>query len=180
MNAKLSRQMTFLGLGVLAFYAGLLGTGQASLEILPQFAISAVIFLSSGKIMRQIADKLPTKERADEQEQEEPNWELRNLVLNWLAAATVVTFRRPSSTATLSRAKPSSSARLLMASARNCSSCFSATSSFTPSRLGVSDEPSGDSASVVMSAGDRAVFSRTPESFSATFERDTRSRLTST
>ena len=90
MNAKLSRQMTFLGLGVLAFYAGLLGTGHASLEILPQFAISAVIFLSSGKIMRQIADKLPAKERSDEQKQEEPNWELRNLVLNWVAAATVV------------------------------------------------------------------------------------------
>ena len=90
MNAKLSRQMTFLGLGVLAFYAGLLGTGQASLEILPQFAISAVIFLSSGKIMRQIAGKLPAKEQANEQEQEEPNWELRNLVLNWVAAATVV------------------------------------------------------------------------------------------
>ena len=92
MNAKLSRQMTFLGLGVLAFYAALLGTGQASLEILPQFAISAVIFLSSGRIMRQIADKLPAKEKTDEQEQEqeEPNWELRNLVLNWVAAATVV------------------------------------------------------------------------------------------
>ena len=90
MTSKLSRQMTFLGLGVLAFYAGQLGPGQDSLEILPQFAISAVIFLSSGKIMRQIADKLPSKERADEQKQEEPNWELRNLVLNWLAAATVV------------------------------------------------------------------------------------------
>lgn len=90
MNARLSRQMTFLGLGVLAFYACLLGTGQASLEILPQFAISAVIFLSSGKIMRQIADKLPEKEQPDEEEQEEPNWELRNLVLNWVAAATVV------------------------------------------------------------------------------------------
>ena len=90
MNAKLSRQMTLLGLGVLAFYAGLLGTGQASLEILPQFAISAVIFLSSGKIMRQIPDKLPDREQADGQQQEEPNWELRNLVLNWVAAATVV------------------------------------------------------------------------------------------
>jgi ABC-type Fe3+ transport system permease subunit len=90
MNAKLSRQMTFLGLGVLAFYAGLLGTGQASLEILPQFAISAVIFLSSGRIMRQIAERLPVKEHTDDQEQEEPNWELRNLVLNWVAAAAVV------------------------------------------------------------------------------------------
>jgi hypothetical protein len=90
MNTRLSRQMTFLGLGVLAFYAGMLGTGQASLEILPQFAISAVIFLSSGKIMRQLAEKLPAKEHRDTQEAEEPNWELRNLMLNWVAAATVV------------------------------------------------------------------------------------------
>ena len=90
MNAKLSRQMSMLGLGVLAFYAGLLGTGQASLEILPQFAISAVIFLSSGKIMRQIAAKLPEKESTEEEEVAEPNWELRNLVLNWVAAAAVV------------------------------------------------------------------------------------------
>lgn len=90
MNAKLSRQMSMLGLGVLAFYAGLLGTGQASLEILPQFAISAVIFLSSGKIMRQMAAKLPEKENTEEEEVTEPNWELRNLVLNWVAAAAVV------------------------------------------------------------------------------------------
>ncbi len=90
MNAKLSRQMTLLGLGVLAFYAGILGTGHASLEILPQFAISAVIFLSSGKIMRQIAAKLPEKEQPETEEIEEPNWDLRNMVLNWVAAAAVV------------------------------------------------------------------------------------------
>jgi len=90
MKAKLSRQMTLLGLGVLAFYAGVLGTGHASLEILPQFAISAVIFLSSGKIMKQMAEKLPAKEETEDEEVEEPNWELRNLVLNWVAAAAVV------------------------------------------------------------------------------------------
>ena len=90
MNAKLSRQMTMIGLGTLAFYACVLGTGHASLEILPQFAISAVIFLCSGKIMRQMAEKLPAKEQPESEEIEEPNWELRNLVLNWVAAATVV------------------------------------------------------------------------------------------
>ena len=90
MKAKLSRQMTLLGLGVLAFYAGVLATGHASLEILPQFAISAVIFLSSGKIMKQMAEKLPAKEETEGEEVEEPNWELRNLVLNWVAAAAVV------------------------------------------------------------------------------------------
>ena len=90
MNAKLSRQMTMIGLGTLAFYACVLGTGYASLEVLPQFAISAVIFLCSGKIMRQMAEKLPAKEQPESEEVEEPNWELRNLVLNWVAAATVV------------------------------------------------------------------------------------------
>jgi hypothetical protein len=90
MNAKLSRQMTMLGLGVLIFYAAILGAGIASLEILPQFAISAVIFLSSGKIMRQVADKLPAKKQSDEEEITEPNWELRNLILNWVSAATVI------------------------------------------------------------------------------------------
>lgn len=90
MNAKLSRQMTLLGLGALAFYASLLATGQATLEILPQFAISAVIFLSSGKIMRQFAEQQPARERPDGKELEEPDWELRNLVLNWVAAAAVV------------------------------------------------------------------------------------------
>jgi hypothetical protein len=90
MNAKLSRQMTMLGLGILAFYAAVMGTGQASFEILPQFAVSAVIFLSSGKIMRHLAKELPTNESKDGEEVEKPNWELRNLVLNWVAAATVV------------------------------------------------------------------------------------------
>lgn len=93
MNAKLSRQMTMIGLGTLAFYACVLGTGHASLEVLPQFAISAVIFLCSGKIMRQMAEKLPAKEQPESEEVEEveePNWELRNLVLNWVAAAAVV------------------------------------------------------------------------------------------
>ncbi len=89
-NAKLSRQMTMIGLGTLAFYACVLGTGYASLEILPQFAVSAVIFLGSGKIMRQMAAKLPAKEQSEKKEDEEPNWELRNLVLNWVAAAMVV------------------------------------------------------------------------------------------
>ncbi|MDT8440512.1 MAG: hypothetical protein RQ723_02485 [Desulfuromonadales bacterium] len=90
MNVKLSRQMTLLGLGVLAFYAAMLATGQVSLEVLPQFAISAVIFLSSGRIMRQMAAKLPAKEGSEDEPAPEPNWELRTLVLNWVAAGAVV------------------------------------------------------------------------------------------
>lgn len=88
MQNKLSRQMSLLGLGVLAFYASLLATGQASIEIMPQFVISAVIFLSSGRIMRQMAARLPGKEKNETKA--EPDWEHRTLVLNWVAAGTVV------------------------------------------------------------------------------------------
>ena len=62
MNSKLSLQMTLLGLGVLAFYAGMLATGRVSVEVLPQFAVSAIIFLCSGRVMRQMAARLPAKE----------------------------------------------------------------------------------------------------------------------
>jgi uncharacterized membrane protein len=91
MNSKLSLQMSLLGLGVLAFYAGMLASGQVSIEVLPQFVVSAVIFLCSGRVMRQIAAKLPGRETDDkEEEKPEPDWALRTMVLNWVAAATIV------------------------------------------------------------------------------------------
>ncbi len=40
--------------------------------------------------MRQMAEKLPAKEQSEDEERQEPDWEMRNLVLNWVAAATVV------------------------------------------------------------------------------------------
>ena len=67
MNAKLSIQMTLLGLGVMVFYAGLLATGQVSMEILPHYAISAIIFLCSGKMLRQMAARLPARDGGDDQ-----------------------------------------------------------------------------------------------------------------
>ncbi|MCK4536731.1 MAG: hypothetical protein KAT93_06935 [Desulfuromonadales bacterium] len=90
MNSKLSLQMTLLGLAVLAFYAGLLVTGRVSVEVLPQFAVSAVIFLCSGRIMRQMAAKLPERDKEEAEEKPEPDWALRTLILNWVAAAAIV------------------------------------------------------------------------------------------
>jgi Ca2+/Na+ antiporter len=84
--------MTFLGLGVLAFYAALLASGEASLEILPQYAISIIFFLFSGKLMRQAAARLPEKERDETQEEKpETDWALRTTVLNWVATCMVIT-----------------------------------------------------------------------------------------
>ncbi|TLM60371.1 MAG: hypothetical protein FDZ69_13990 [Deltaproteobacteria bacterium] len=91
MNAKLSLQMTLLGLGVMAFYAGLIATGQVSMEILPHYAISAVIFLCSGRIMRQIAAKLPPREEGEPNPYRLiPDWPMRTAMLNWVAASVLV------------------------------------------------------------------------------------------
>jgi len=91
MNAKLSLQMTLLGLGVMVFYAGLIVTGQVSMEILPHYAISAVIFLCSGRIMRQLAAKLPPREEGEPSPYRLiPDWSMRTAMLNWVAASVLV------------------------------------------------------------------------------------------
>lgn len=91
MNAKLSLQMTLLGLGVMVFYAGLIATGQVSMEILPHYAISAVIFLCSGRIMRQLAAKLPPREEGEPNPYRLiPDWSMRTAMLNWVAASVLV------------------------------------------------------------------------------------------
>jgi hypothetical protein len=91
MNAKISLQMTLLGLGVMVFYAGLLAVGQVSMEILPHYAISAIIFLCSGKMMRQMAARLPTREGDEDRPQPlVPDWAMRNAMLNWVAAGVLV------------------------------------------------------------------------------------------
>lgn len=91
MNAKLSLQMTLLGLGVMVFYTGLIATGQVSMEILPHYAISAVIFLCSGRIMRQLAAKLPPREEGESNPYRLiPDWSMRTAMLNWVAASVLV------------------------------------------------------------------------------------------
>jgi hypothetical protein len=94
MKSKLSLQMTLLGLGVMVFYASLIASGQVSLEILPHYAISAVIFLCSGKMLRQMAARMPAREEETEEENPArliPDWSMRTAMLNWVAAGLLVT-----------------------------------------------------------------------------------------
>lgn len=83
---KLSQQMTFLGLAAVTYYAVLLAAGIVSAEMMPQFLVSAIIFLSSGRLIRKGARKRARAE-ADKDPQEEqrpePNWALRTQILNW-------------------------------------------------------------------------------------------------
>ena len=90
MNAKISLQMTLLGLGVMVFYAGLLVSGKVSTEILPHYTISALIFLCSGRMLRQMAARLPSREEREKETWIVPDWTMRNAMLNWVAASVLV------------------------------------------------------------------------------------------
>ena len=93
MNSRISRQMTFLGLGTLGLYAGLLTMGLVSVEVMPQYLVSAALFLSSGRIMRKLAREHPARKSGQDGENEskpEPDWALRTQLLNWVAATMVV------------------------------------------------------------------------------------------
>jgi uncharacterized membrane protein len=93
MNARLSRQMTLLGICAMAFYGIMLGTGIFSVDIMPQFIISAVIFLSSGKIMRKAARCMvrdEEEEPATRPKRKEADWPWLTALLNWTAAFLIV------------------------------------------------------------------------------------------
>lgn len=90
MKTNLSRQMTFLGLGALIFYSMLLASGEASIEILPQYAISIVFFLFSGKMLRQTARSSDETKQQEEDKKPQPDWALRTTVLNWVAASLIL------------------------------------------------------------------------------------------
>ncbi|KIH75627.1 hypothetical protein SAMN05660860_00229 [Geoalkalibacter ferrihydriticus] len=97
MNAKLSQHMTLLGLCSVAFYGVMLASGKLSIEVMPQFLISAAIFLMSGHVMRKavrIKSKDHEEDRAqtkpEKAEREETDWPFMTNLLNWTAALLVV------------------------------------------------------------------------------------------
>jgi len=91
-NAKMGQQMTLLGLGAMAFYAIMLSSGHLSVEVMPQFLVSAVIFLCSGRILRLSARGLKEdeNEEAAVNRRPEPDWPWLTALLNWSAAMLVI------------------------------------------------------------------------------------------
>ena len=89
----LGRQMTLLGLLALAYYAVLLASGVVSYDVMPQFAVSAIIFLSSGRLMRK-ASLSRIKKKDEKPEKPKPrkelDWSLYTQVLNWVMAIGII------------------------------------------------------------------------------------------
>lgn len=82
--------MTILGLAALCYYAVLLAAGVVDTDVMPQFVVSALIFLSSGRLLRGVARNRSKKKRDDEKPRKEPNWALRAQVLNWVMALLIM------------------------------------------------------------------------------------------
>ncbi len=84
----------------MAFYGVMLGSGKLSIEVLPQFAVSALIFLSSGRFMRRAARIMTNDEDAEKEKEEkaqqqkerleEPDWQFLTNLMNWTAALMIV------------------------------------------------------------------------------------------
>lgn len=97
MNAKISQHMTLLGICAMAFYGAMFASGKLSIEVMPQFVISAAIFLTSGRVMRKAArlmtkddDEPAEKKKAQETERPETDWSFLTQLLNWTAALVVL------------------------------------------------------------------------------------------
>jgi hypothetical protein len=77
--------MTFLGLAALVYYAVLLAAGVLSAAVMPQFVVTAVIFLSSGRLLRSGVRKQAdnTDDESKKKPRVEPNWAFWTQILNW-------------------------------------------------------------------------------------------------
>ncbi|OQY19630.1 MAG: hypothetical protein B6I36_03640 [Desulfobacteraceae bacterium 4572_35.1] len=78
MYTKLSKVMTILGLVVMGFYALMLSSGKFTLEVVPQFTIAAVMFLSSGQIIKKIARRIH-RNRQQQDNSKQSNFDLQLL-----------------------------------------------------------------------------------------------------
>ncbi|MDX9709399.1 MAG: hypothetical protein RBT64_07570 [Trichloromonas sp.] len=94
MNGKISQHMILLGLCALIFYAVMLVSGKLPLEVMPQFVVSAIIFMSSGYFMRKA-----TRTSARDEDEEETkattkrldlDWPWLTALLNWSAAFLIL------------------------------------------------------------------------------------------
>ena len=84
--------MTLLGLVALAYYAVLVATGVVGTDVMPQFIVSALIFLSSGRLLRGMARSRINKDNEEKKgkSRPEPDWALRTQILNWVMAVLII------------------------------------------------------------------------------------------
>ncbi|MFA5514861.1 MAG: hypothetical protein WDA20_01110 [Desulfuromonadales bacterium] len=95
MGTKIGSCLTALGLCSLAFYSAMMATGILPIHLMPQFLVSSIIFLSSGRIMRKAARALARDSEEKEKEDTPPtaspaDWPWLTGLLNFTGALLVI------------------------------------------------------------------------------------------
>lgn len=89
MKGNLGQYLTILGLCALGFYGVMYGCGYLHADALPQFFITAVIFLSAGRMMRKV--RLGSEEEEpDAPPRREPDWAWLTGLMNWTAVLVII------------------------------------------------------------------------------------------
>jgi len=89
-KANLSNQMTLLGLAAMVFYGALLATGTVGTDVMPQFIASALVFLSSGRLMRKPAAQKSEDDDKTKPEKKEIDWDKMTPLLNWGMSVLII------------------------------------------------------------------------------------------
>lgn len=88
MKGNLGHYLTILGLCALGFYGVMFGCGLLRIEAMPQFVVTAVIFLTAARMMRKV--RLGGDEEADAPARREPDWAWLTTLMNWTAALLII------------------------------------------------------------------------------------------
>jgi len=82
--------MTLLGLAAMVFYGALLATGTVGTDVMPQFIASALVFLSSGRLMRKPAAQKSEDDDKTKPEKKEIDWDKMTPLLNWGMSVLII------------------------------------------------------------------------------------------
>ena len=90
MKGNLGQYLTVLGFCALGFYGFMFGYGHLGLEAMPQFVVTAVIFLTAGRMLRKV--RLGTAEEEEDKgvSRREPDWAWLTAFMNWTAALLII------------------------------------------------------------------------------------------
>jgi hypothetical protein len=94
MKGNLGQYLTVLGFCALGFYGTMFGCGYLGLEAMPQFVVTAVIFLTAGRMLKKV--RLGSSEEEEKEVvgelRREPDWAWLTAFMNWTAALLIIAF----------------------------------------------------------------------------------------
>lgn len=90
MKGNLGQYLTVLGLCALGFYGVMFGFGYLDLAAMPQFVVTAVIFLTAGRMMKKVNLGSIEEEENERLLRREPDWPWLTAFMNWTAALLLI------------------------------------------------------------------------------------------